>query len=166
MQIHQTRPRLLRIKQLPPLAVVPPDEEIPAHLLDDVSNQSSISLHRLLSLPDRESDDFLTRSLQRKEINSVDIVNLGREFFDSLGLDPLQSTFWNQSIFVSPINEEGYCAVRAWNVDLASDVRLKVCGRISGENFIGIYRSLGEVYFIALRMLKTFCFGSEIRASF
>jgi peptidyl-dipeptidase A len=48
---------------------------------------------------------------------------------------------------VSPINEEDYCVVRAWNVDLASDVRLKVCGRISGENFIGIYRSLGEIYF-------------------
>ena len=128
-------------------AVVPPDEEIPAHLLDDVANQSSISLHKLLSLPDRQIDDVLARSLQRKEINSVDIVNHGRKFFNSLGLEPLQSTFWNQSIFVSPTNEENHCAVRAWNVDLASDVRLKVCPRITGEDFIGIYRSLGEIYY-------------------
>jgi len=128
-------------------AAVPPKEEIPAHLLSDISNGSSISLHRaFLSLND-ESEENLIRSLQREEINSLGVVSLGQEFFNSLGFESLEPEFWSQSIFMSPVDEEDYCAVRAWNVDLTSDLRLKVCARITGENFVDVYRSLSEIYY-------------------
>jgi peptidyl-dipeptidase A len=75
------------------------------------------------------------------------MVRFGEGFFVSLGLAPLPPTFWERSLFVKPRDREVVCHASAWAVDLAEDLRVKMCIDPTAEDFTVIHHELGHNFY-------------------
>ena len=128
-------------------AVVPPTGPIPAHLLGNMWAQSWGNVIDLVTPDGAGAGVDLTRQLDRRDIDAVEMVRYGERFFSSLGFDPLPDTFWERSLFVQPADRDVVCRASAWNVDYDQDVRIKMCIEPTGEHFATIHHELGHTYY-------------------
>jgi peptidyl-dipeptidase A len=89
----------------------------------------------------------VTELLQQKGYDPLKMVKAGENFFSSLGFDPLPQTFWERSIFVKPADREIVCHASAWNMDNKDDLRIKMCTKVNGDDFVTIHHELGHNYY-------------------
>jgi peptidyl-dipeptidase A len=59
----------------------------------------------------------------------------------------LPATFWERSLFVKPADREVVCHASAWSIDLADDVRIKMCIDPTAEDFQTIHHELGHNFY-------------------
>ena len=78
----------------------------------------------------------ITKLLEQNEYTQKQMVEVGEKFFTSLGFAPLPETFWNRSLITKPKDREVVCHASAWNLDDQDDIRIKMCTKINGEDFI------------------------------
>ena len=128
-------------------AVVPLDEPIPAHLLGNMWSQSWANIYDLVGPAESDPGYNLTELLRAKRVDELEMVRYGERFFSSLGFDPLPDTFWQRSLFVKPADRDVVCHASAWDIDLESDVRIKMCIGINEEDFVTIHHELGHNYY-------------------
>ena len=128
-------------------AIVPPDGPIPAHLLGNMWAQTWGNVIDLVTPDDVGSGIDLTRQLERRGVDAIEMVRYGERFFSSLGFAPLPDTFWERSLFVQPADRDVVCHASAWNVDYDQDVRIKMCIEPTGEHFATIHHELGHTYY-------------------
>jgi peptidyl-dipeptidase A len=127
--------------------LVPENGPIPAHLLGNMWSQTWSNIYPLLK-PERSDAGYdLTKILVAKKTDARQMVRYGEGFFTSLGLDPLPQTFWDRSLFVKPQDREVVCHASAWDVDAKQDVRLKMCIKITAEDFSVVHHELGHNYY-------------------
>jgi peptidyl-dipeptidase A len=74
-------------------------------------------------------------------------VKLSENFFVSVGLPKLPATFWERSMFTKPRDREVECQASAWSIDLADDIRIKVCVKIDQENLVALHHELGHAHY-------------------
>lgn len=128
-------------------AVVPPDEPIPAHLLGNMWSQSWANVYDIVG-PARSDPGYdLTRLLESNRVDELEMVRFGERFFSSLGFEPLPDTFWERSLFVQPVDRDVVCHASAWDLDFESDVRIKMCIGVNGEDFVVVHHELGHNYY-------------------
>ena len=128
-------------------AVVPPDEPIPAHLLGNMWSQTWANIYDIVG-PARSDPGYdLTRLLQSNRVDELEMVRFGERFFSSLGFDPLPVTFWERSLFTQPVDRDVVCHASAWDLDFESDVRIKMCIGVNGDDFVTIHHELGHNYY-------------------
>src|SRR5205807_10079304 len=89
----------------------------------------------------------LTDILKRRKESALAMVRTGERFYTSLGFDPLPKTFWERSLFVRPRDREVVCHASAWDIDLETDVRIKMCIEQTAEDFTTIHHELGHDYY-------------------
>lgn len=89
----------------------------------------------------------LTELIAKKNLDAVGMVKVGEQFFSSLGFAPLPATFWERSQFTKPADREVVCHASAWNVDNVDDLRIKMCIKTNGDDFIVIHHELGHNYY-------------------
>ena len=89
----------------------------------------------------------LTDLIEAKGLSELDMVRTGEQFFSSLGFEPLPDTFWERSLFVKPADREVVCHASAWNLDNVDDLRIKMCIKKNGDDFITIHHELGHNYY-------------------
>ena len=128
-------------------AVVPLDEPIPAHLLGNMWSQSWANIYDLVGPAESDPGYNLTELLRAKGVDELEMVRYGERFFSSLGFDPLPDTFWQRSLFIKPADRDVVCHASAWDIDLESDVRIKMCIGINEEDFVTIHHELGHNYY-------------------
>ncbi len=128
-------------------AIVPPTGPIPAHLLGNMWAQSWGNVIDLVTPDGAGAGVDLTRQLDRRDVDAVEMVRYGERFFSSLGFDPLPDTFWERSLFVQPADRDVVCHASAWNVNYDQDVRIKMCIEPTGEHFATIHHELGHTYY-------------------
>ena len=128
-------------------AVVPPDEPIPAHLLGNMWSQTWANIYDIVGPARADPGYDLTRLLQSSRVDELEMVRYGERFFSSLGFAPLPATFWERSLFVQPVDRDVVCHASAWDLDYASDVRIKMCIGVNGEDFVVIHHELGHNYY-------------------
>ncbi len=128
-------------------AVVPPDEPIPAHLLGNMWSQTWANIYDIVDQERADPGYDLTRLLQASRVDELEMVRYGERFFSSLGFEPLPASFWNRSLFIQPVDRDVVCHASAWNLDYASDLRIKMCIGINGEDFVTIHHELGHNYY-------------------
>jgi peptidyl-dipeptidase A len=75
------------------------------------------------------------------------MVRAGERFYTSVGFAPLPPSFWKQSLFVRPRDREVVCHASAWDVDLQTDVRIKMCIDQTAEDFSTIHHELGHNFY-------------------
>jgi len=85
--------------------------------------------------------------LVAKNYDAIKMVKAGEGFYSSLGLEPMPETFWKRSQFVKPADREVQCHASAWNLDNVDDLRIKMCIKVNGDDFVTIHHELGHNYY-------------------
>src|SRR2546427_12527450 len=75
------------------------------------------------------------------------MVRYGERFYTSLGFDSLPATFWERSMITKPRDRDVVCHASAWDVDGKDDLRVKMCMRVTGEDFVVIHHELGHNFY-------------------
>jgi peptidyl-dipeptidase A len=70
-----------------------------------------------------------------------------QDFYTSLNMPNLPESYWQRSQFIKPLDRDVVCHASAWNMDMAGDVRTKMCIQPTEEEFATIYHELGHVYY-------------------
>ena len=83
-----------------------------------------------------------------EEVRPSDMVQIGEGFYSSLGFAPLPASFWT-SAARSPGREdrEVICHASAWDLDNKDDLRIKMCTKVNGDDFVTIHHELGHNYY-------------------
>jgi peptidyl-dipeptidase A len=88
-----------------------------------------------------------TELLTAKGYDPLKMVKAGEGFFSSLGFAELPKTFWERSQFVKPADREVVCHASAWDIDNKDDLRIKMCIKVNGDDFVTIHHELGHNYY-------------------
>ena len=128
-------------------AVVDQAGLIPAHLLGNMWSQSWSNVYELVA-PDEGGRGYdLTQQLERNGVDELEMVRFAEQFFSSLGFEALPETFWERSLFIQPDDRDVVCHASAWSLDYEDDIRIKMCIRITGEDFVVVHHELGHNYY-------------------
>jgi peptidyl-dipeptidase A len=85
--------------------------------------------------------------LKRKGYDPVKMVKTGEGFYSSLGFAPLPASFWERSQITRPRDREVVCHASAWDIDNKDDLRIKMCTKVNGDDFVTIHHELGHNYY-------------------
>ena len=129
--------------------VVPDEGPLPVHLLGNMWGQSWSNIYDLVYTEQSKSNSIdVTKIINDKEINEIEMVRYAEDFFISIGFEPLPSTFWERSLFIKPRDRSVVCHASAWNLDPANnDLRIKMCIQRNEEDFITIHHELGHIFY-------------------
>ena len=131
--------------------VVSKEGVLPAHVLGNMWGQSWANVYDLVYAPDNpnaSSGIDLTKILEEKNIDEIEMTKIAENFFISLGFQPLPDTFWERSLFVKPQDRSVVCHASAWNLDAdANDLRIKMCIERNAEDFSTIHHELGHIFY-------------------
>ncbi len=89
----------------------------------------------------------VTDLIAKKKLDATGMVKVGEQFFSSLGFAPLPETFWERSQFSKPADREVVCHASAWDIDNVDDLRIKMCIKPNGDDFVTIHHELGHNYY-------------------
>jgi peptidyl-dipeptidase A len=126
---------------------VPDDAPIPAHLLGNMWAQSWENVYPVVEPFPGVADVDVGVALKAQGWDAVRMVRTGEAFFTSLGLPPLPSTFWTRSMLTRPRDREVICHASAWDLDMHSDLRIKMCIKPTEEDLITVHHELGHNYY-------------------
>ncbi|QNH17788.1 peptidase M2 family protein [Xanthomonas sp. SS] len=70
-----------------------------------------------------------------------------QDFYTSLAMPKLPDSYWARSQFIKPLERNVVCHASAWDMDMAGDVRTKMCIKPNEEDFTTIYHELGHIYY-------------------
>ena len=76
-----------------------------------------------------------------------EMAHRAEDFYVSLGMQKLPASYWDKSQFIKPRDRNVICHASAWDMDMAGDVRTKMCMKPDEESFTTIYHELGHVYY-------------------
>jgi peptidyl-dipeptidase A len=85
--------------------------------------------------------------LVAKGYDHLKMVKAGEGFYSSLGFAPLPATFYERSQFLKPRDREVVCHASAWDIDNKDDLRIKMCIKVNGDDFVTIHHELGHNYY-------------------
>ncbi len=70
-----------------------------------------------------------------------------QDFYVSLGMPKLPDSYWEKSQFIQPLDRDVVCHASAWDMNMAGDVRTKMCIKPNEEELTTIYHELGHIYY-------------------
>ncbi|HTN15260.1 MAG TPA: M2 family metallopeptidase [Sphingomonadaceae bacterium] len=121
---------------------------IRADLLGNMWAQEWGNIYPVVAPPGTGDLGFdITDLLAQKGQGPLDMVKIGEGFYSSLGFEKLPETFWERSQFVKPADREVVCHASAWDIDNKDDLRIKMCIKVNGDDFITIHHELGHNYY-------------------
>jgi peptidyl-dipeptidase A len=126
---------------------VPADGPIPAYLLGNIWAQDWTNVYSLVAPKNADPGYSLDDILKQRKVLPLDMVRRGEHFYSSLGFAALPMTFWERSLFVRPRDREVVCHASAWDINLAGDIRIKMCIEQTAEDFTTIHHELGHNYY-------------------
>ncbi|HWN41564.1 MAG TPA: M2 family metallopeptidase [Thermoanaerobaculia bacterium] len=127
--------------------VVPLDKPLPAHLLGNMWAQEWGNVFELVAPPQADPGYDLTKILEGRKTDAVQMIKYGEGFFTSLGFEPLPETFWERSLFTKPQDRDVVCHASAWSIDYKDDLRIKMCIEPEAEDFATIHHELGHNFY-------------------
>jgi peptidyl-dipeptidase A len=127
--------------------VVPEKGPIPAHLLGNIWSQDWSNIYELVAPATADPGYDLTKIIEAKKLDAVEMTRIGEKFFTSLGFAPLPATFWERSLFTQPRDRNVVCHASAWDIDQVEDLRIKMCIQPNAEDFRTIHHELGHNFY-------------------
>jgi peptidyl-dipeptidase A len=128
-------------------AVQPRTGPIRADLLGNMWAQEWGHIYDVAAPKTTTSSYDLDKLLVSHGYDPIKMVKTGEGFYSSLGYAPLPQTFWERSLIVRPKDREVVCHASAWDVDDKNDIRIKMCTKVRGEDFVTIHHELGHNYY-------------------
>ncbi len=131
---------------------VPLDQPIPAHLLGNMWSQTWDNIYDLVEPYPGVSNLDVTGAMEAQGYSVEDMFRQAEDFYTSLGMEALPDSFWERTMFTRPDGRDVVCHPSAWSLDGDTDVRIKMCTRVTEEDLTTIFHELGHVYyFLAYR---------------
>ncbi|MGK2286592.1 M2 family metallopeptidase [Pedomonas sp. V897] len=127
--------------------VQPKTGPIRADLLGNMWAQEWGNIYEVVAPPNADKGYDLTELLVARDYSPVKIMQTAEGFFTSLGFAPLPETFWERSMIVKPADREVVCHASAWNVDNKEDLRVKMCTKVNGDDFVTAHHELGHNFY-------------------
>lgn len=128
--------------------VQPATGPIRADLLGNMWAQEWGNIYDIVAPPGTGEIGYdVTELLVAQNYDAQRMVRAGEGFFSSLGFALLPDTFWQRSQFTKPADREVICHASAWDVDNVDDLRIKMCIKINGDDFVTIHHELGHNYY-------------------
>lgn len=129
-------------------AVQPKTGPIRADLLGNMWAQEWGNIYELVAPKGAGDLGFDTGELlKEKGFDPIKMVRAGEGFYSSLGLAPLPDSFWARSQITKPADREVICHASAWDLDNQDDIRIKMCTKVNGDDFVTIHHELGHNYY-------------------
>ena len=104
--------------------------------------------------------------LKAKGYDPVKMFKTGEGFYSSLGFKPLPDTFWTRSQIVKPADREVICHASAWDVDSMDDLRIKMCTKVNGDDFVTIHHEMGHNYYQRAYNMQPFLYKNGANDGF
>jgi peptidyl-dipeptidase A len=145
---------------------VPANGPIPAHLLGNIWAQDWSNVYPLVAPAASDAGYSLTEILKRRKVGALDMVRTGERFYTSVGFDALPKTFWERSLFTRPRDRDVVCHASAWDIDLETDVRIKMCIEQTAEDFTTIHHELGHNFYQRAYMAQPILFRDSANDGF
>ncbi|WP_423142184.1 M2 family metallopeptidase [Parablastomonas sp. CN1-191] len=137
-----------RLSQKYGAGVQPANGPIRADLLGNMWAQEWGNIYDLVAPPGAGDVGYdLTELLKAKQYDPHKMVKAGEGFFTSLGFAPLPQTFWERSQFTKPADREVVCHASAWDIDNVDDLRVKMCLKVNGDDFVTVHHELGHNFY-------------------
>lgn len=127
--------------------VQPANAPIRADLLGNMWGQSWGNIYEMVAPKNGGEGVDVTALLLKNDYDQKKMVEVAEMFFTSLGFEPLPETFWKRSLITKPEDREVVCHASAWNLDAMDDVRIKMCTKINGEDFVTVHHELGHNFY-------------------
>ena len=89
----------------------------------------------------------VTDLLVKAKKDPTAMVRIGENFYTSLGLAALPASFYSRSQITRPRDREVICHASAWDLDNKDDLRIKMCTKVNGDDFVTIHHELGHNYY-------------------
>ncbi|WP_374763303.1 M2 family metallopeptidase [Yunchengibacter salinarum] len=124
--------------------VAPDEGPIPAHLLGNMWAQQWGNIFDIVKPEGAGQSYDLTALLTENDYTPVKMAEAADNFFQSLSFEPLPDTFWDRSLFEDPKDRDVVCHASAWNIDSKEDVRIKMCTKVNGEDFVTMHHEIGH----------------------
>jgi peptidyl-dipeptidase A len=86
----------------------------------------------------------LTSLLEEKKYTPLKMVQISDGFFQSLGFEKMPQTFWDRSLLTKPADREVACHASAWDIDSKDDIRIKMCTKVNGGDFVTVHHEMGH----------------------
>ncbi len=128
-------------------AVQPKFGAIRADLLGNMWAQDWSNIYDVVAPKTIKSSYSLNKLLVAKKYDPVKMVKTGESFYTSLGFEALPASFWQRSQITRPRDREVVCHASAWDVDNASDIRIKMCTEVNGTDFYTVHHELGHNFY-------------------
>lgn len=126
---------------------MPDDGTIPAHITGNMWAQDWSALYPWLEPYPGASDLDVDAALQKQGYDAPRMVRSAENFYRSLGLPALPDSFYEKSQLVRPRDRDVVCHASAWDMNMAGDVRIKMCIQPTEEELRTIYHELGHIYY-------------------
>jgi peptidyl-dipeptidase A len=120
---------------------------IRADLLGNMWAQEWGNIYDVVAPKTAKSSYDLDKLLVAHGYDPIKMVKTGEGFYSSLGFAPLPQTFWDRSLITRPRDREVVCHASAWDLDDKQDIRIKMCTKVTGEDFVTIHHELGHNYY-------------------
>ncbi|OYY72368.1 M2 family metallopeptidase [Sphingomonas sp. 28-63-12] len=129
-------------------AVQPKTGPIRADLLGNMWAQEWGNIYDIVAPKGAGDLGFDTGDLLKdKGYDPLKMVKTGEGFYSSLGFAPLPDTFWARSQITKPADRDVICHASAWDLDNLDDIRIKMCTKVNGDDFVTIHHELGHNYY-------------------
>ncbi|HEY4547151.1 MAG TPA: M2 family metallopeptidase [Pedomonas sp.] len=120
---------------------------IRADLLGNMWAQQWGNVYDIVAPAKSDKGYDLTELLVAKKQSPEQIIKTAETFFTSLGFEPLPQTFWERSLITKPADREVVCHASAWNLDNKDDLRVKMCTKVNGDDFVTAHHELGHNFY-------------------
>jgi peptidyl-dipeptidase A len=78
---------------------------------------------------------------------SVRMARIAEDFYTSIGFPKLPDSFWQKSMLTRPRDRDVVCHASAWDMNMAGDVRVKMCIEPKEEDLTTIHHELGHIFY-------------------
>ena len=127
--------------------VQPANATIRADLLGNMWGQSWGNIYEMVAPEGGGEGVDVTALLVKNGYDQKKMVEVAETFFTSLGFEALPQTFWERSLITKPADREVVCHASAWDLDDRDDIRIKMCTKINGEDFVTVHHELGHNFY-------------------
>ncbi|XP_069120840.1 angiotensin-converting enzyme-like [Argopecten irradians] len=123
----------------------PASGHIPAHVLGDMMGDNWENLFDVLKPFDNRKNADISQSLKEKNYTTEKMLRKAEEFFVSIGMPHLPSSFWEKSTLTLSSDN---CNDSPTFVILGSnDIRLHECAEINHDNFVTVHEELARIHY-------------------
>ncbi|KAH9503137.1 hypothetical protein Btru_070029 [Bulinus truncatus] len=130
--------------------IVGDDGSIPAHLLGNMWAQHWPNIMDIVSPYPEYNQQASIEEKMKKNLDIHGLFRLANNFYSSIGLYPMSSTFWEKSMFKKPIGREVVCHASAFDMYFPGDFRIKMCAELTFDSFRTVHHEMGHIeYFMA-----------------